>query len=292
VRSPYRRDIVPEEITRLDYPIAYPNALATVLLFFTACTMGALAVAKRMPVRLVCLAALLLHFGCIVLTGSRGGLISLLFLPLAFVGRQIRSGRWIATAGAVLVIAAIAWMLRKPYARLRGSGSLLQRAHGWIVTLKIATRSPWFGEGPFAFSREWATYGPAHGYANQFGLDGFYANLLCQGGIVSLTVLSTLTVAAGREVKRLLYSDIPEKLQIALYYLAAGLGVVLIHNIVETTLSTGPIVLAATMLAGLLTGLRFREQSVRVAEPAAVEWSGTSYSSGPRRQTVQAPTTT
>ena len=283
-RSPYRRDIAADQITRLGYPIAYPNALATVLLFFSACTLGAIVSTRRLPVRALLVMVLLLNFVCIVLTGSRGGLISVLFLPMAFVGRQVRSGRWIATASATLVVAAVAWMLRKPYARLRGSGSLLQRAHGWVVTLKITTRSPWFGEGPDAFSREWASYGPAHGYSNQFGLDGFYPNLMCQGGVVSLTVLSTLIIAAGREVKRLLYSRVPESAQNALYYLSVGLGVVLIHNIVETTLSSRPIILGASLLFGVVTGLRHREQETRVPIAASVEWTGGTYSSGPRRQ--------
>ena len=283
-RSPYRRDIAADQITRLGYPIAYPNALATVLLFFSACTLGAIVSTRRLPVRALLVMVLLLNFVCIVLTGSRGGLISMLFLPMAFVGRQVRSGRWIATASATLVVAAVAWMLRKPYARLRGSGSLLQRAHGWVVTLKITTRSPWFGEGPDAFSREWASYGPAHGYSNQFGLDGFYPNLMCQGGVVSLTVLSTLIIAAGREVKRLLYSRVPESAQNALYYLSVGLGVVLIHNIVETTLSSRPIILGASLLFGVVTGLRHREQETRVPIAPSVEWTGGTYSSGPRRQ--------
>ena len=128
-------------------------------------------------------------------------------------------------------------------------------------------------------------------YANKFGMDGYYANLLCEGGLVSLTMLSLLVVAAGREIWRLLHVRASKSLQDTVYFIAVGLAAVLLHNLIETTLSMAATVVMTALLFGLITALRAQEPPATSVEAPdekpQIKWEGGSYSSGPRRRTSQ-----
>lgn len=257
-RSPFRRDLPPEQITRLMSPIAYPNSLATELMLFAVFALTLIDSSRSPRQKIAWLAASGLIVLCMLLTGSRGGIITLGLAIMAHLARRHRSLRPYLSAAALLFVGAILWMLRKPYAQLRGSGSLRQRLHGWIVTESIVLRSPWFGEGPGAFSRAWLTYGPAHGYANQFGMDGFYANLMCEGGLFSLAVLALLVGLAAAEVVRLLRSQAPAQIRDLLFCTILSLIAVLLHNLVETTLGNQTILMMLGLLVGATTAVRGR----------------------------------
>ena len=263
--SPFRRDISVENMTRLWFPFTQGNNFGTALNIFITCCYFNFFQTKNLFARSGWLLAVALMLGVMALIGCRGALILFVPLTIAVFAREFKVLRVPAVCFSVIISAGIAWALRKPFTRLRSTGSLRQRAHQWVATSHILQRNPLFGGGANAFEREWKTYGPAHYYANDFGADSFYAGLLSEGGIVGLALLTALCGCTIWEVGRLQSSDAPKSLRDAIFYLALALGCVLLHNVIQPNLGRDFVLLFFTILFGMIVGVKSNLQKIKTS---------------------------
>ena len=254
--SPFRRDIAAEDNTRLGFPFTHANNFGTASNFFITFAICNLFRSKKIAARAVWLGVAGMFAAIMILTGSRGALILILPVTVAALAREYKVLRIPALCATFVIGAALLWAVRRPFTHLRGSGSLRQRAHQWVVTSQILQRNPIFGEGPGAFMNVWKSYGPGHGYANQFALDSFYANLLCEGGFAGLGALVLLCSCTIWETGRLQNSDAPKSLRDTIFYLALALGSALLHNVIQPNLNHSLILLLFAILGGMIAGVK------------------------------------
>ena len=215
---------------------------------------------RRGPLAIVAgLGATGMAFVFLVLTDSKTSialtLVACLALPLLTAVRRIgkaRTGLLLCLAGAVLVAAALFFAASDgDWAKLvsgGGDGSFTGRTQIWGFALHEIGRRPWLGAGYGAFwdvgaendpllrapPGEWLSQVKI-GVINQ-AHDGFL-DLLLQGGIPALALALAIWAQAMRRLTGLLFtSDDGSGLRIASMMFLVIMGVLLFHNITETSI--------------------------------------------------------
>jgi O-antigen ligase len=242
-------------------PLPYPTMFVSLLIVFASVALGLLRLAKTPGERALWGSAFGLNALCIVMTGSRAGLIFFLVMTLLHLAQRGEAWRRAAIGGAVFLFgAALLLLARSRGGLLRGDASLKSRFHMWRVCLKIARDNPLFGGGPNAFLTRWQAYARYYGYPDYSVPHSLPMSLLADGGLLMLTMAALLLTGMAQSVRDVLRSSAPREARELVFSLALGLATTLAHDLIETSFRMVSIYLLTAALAGMLLGLQRRNR--------------------------------
>jgi O-antigen ligase len=240
-------------------PLPYPTMFVSLLIVFASVALGLLRLAKTPGERLLWGGAFGLNALCIVMTGSRAGLVYFLVMTLLHLAQRSAAWRRIAFGGAVLLFGGVLLLLARSHGGLlRGDASLKARFHMWRVCLKIARDNPLFGGGPNAFPTRWHEYARYYGYPDYSVPHSLPMSLLADGGLLMLAMAALLLTGLAQGVRDLRRSTAPREARELVSSLALGLAITLAHDLIETSFRMISIYLLTAALAGMLLGLERR----------------------------------
>jgi len=235
---------------------------------------------KRLPA-----VAAVLGLLCLVMTQSRGALLALLAVLLAFVvtwlwieGRLTARTLGLLALGIVLfvglaLVSPVGRRVLDPVTRAKQLHSQKFRSYTWKGALRMTKAHPWLGTGPNTFLSAFGQYQIA-GYTRQ--AHNLYLQASAETGVLGLLALLGLLAAVGLlglQVLRAPDATPPSeerrlRLGIAAALLAAVLGL-LLHGLVDTVWDYTAIEFAVLLQAALLWRLTVNPQAAR---PAPAWW--------------------
>lgn len=219
--------------------------------------------------------ALLLCLAGIYLSGSRGGLLAFAAGGVLFAALLLSQRKWLrAAAAAPLLLLALlpARALAEPSApaqRWLGTSTVQQRLYYWETAAEIWSEAPILGRGPGAYE---VLY-PAHrvdGSGETQYAHNWFLQLGTTGGVVGLLLFIGAiggSVRALRSPPTVVRTREDAIIRAAL--LAAGMTL-LLHGLVDFSLSMREGMLNIGMLFGTLVGLHTRDAAQWHAKPVSI----------------------
>ncbi len=224
-----------------------PAALAGALVLALSAGGALLAERGRTPAALLAAAGIVLAGLGLVLTGSMGGLLSLLVAGAYLLVPRARRLSWRVRAGLLLAVLLLAttFVAVRPRNLLdlgRPDHPLHLRVGNWRGAVLAATERPTAGIGPGAFGAIYPRF-RRPGDAETIYAHDSWLQLLAEGGIPALALLLLGGWALHRRLRGLSGPD---------RWIAAGIVAFVVHNLVDFTLYLPGIAVPAAALAGLL----------------------------------------
>lgn len=228
-----------------------PNALAGFLVVAAGPTLAWIwhrARSWRAEIKWLALAlATGLMLGCLVLTGSRGGLMALGVAVVAVVVCR-QSRRMLLLAGLGIAVVAVAAQVS---GRARWGGeSVAARWDYWQGAARIIRDHPWRGTGPGTFGSVYPMYKTATTEEAQTVHNNFL-QMWSDSGVVAFVVFAALWSVALRDAYRRLRQR-PDPVALAL---ASSLTGWVAHGLVDFDLYAPGVALPAFILLGAVQGL-------------------------------------
>lgn len=261
-----------------------PDFLAGYLVMAIPVAVALLLVARRPVARFAAGIAVLLQAACLVLTGSRLGLATLL-VSLAAMGAMAIRGRLlspqarrIALVAAALLAVGIVVAGRPLLRRLLSSGaesySAQFRARTWRGTERMAAANPLLGTGIGTFDTAYAPYAVvgytqhAHNSYLQLAGETGFAGMLLFAATLGLTLWFGVRAALRRPSEADTDSDDDTRRRLLLAGLTTAALAAALHNLSDSDLFVPANGLALGVIAGLLLALADRQADMET-EPAA-----------------------
>jgi O-antigen ligase len=240
-------------------PFVYPNTLAGFLVVVFAPVLAWIWVrARGWDVRVKWI-ALVFAAGemlfCLLLTGSRGGLVAFGFMTLAVLWCLIPKGsRRTAKAVAVLVLAlgVVAALARHGGLLHFGTGSLEARTDYWRGAIRIIKDHPWIGTGPGTFGSIYPMYKTTL-TEEAAAVHNNFLQMWSDAGVLAFVAFAALWVVAVRDSFRLARERAGDVAAAAICGALVGWTV---HGLVDFELYVPGVALPACVLLGTLQGLK------------------------------------
>lgn len=237
----------------------YPNALAGFLVIAFAPTLAWIWVRARgwdarvKWIALVFAAGVMLF--CLVLTGSRGGLVAFGVMAATVVKCWAAKGRRqpvIIAAGVVVVLAVVFMLgLRGGFIHL-GTKSLGARLDYWRGAVAIAKDHSWVGTGPGTFGSIYPKYKTALTEEAQ-AVHNNFLQMWSDSGLPAFVVFALLWIVAVRDAFRLTRRRAGD---IAAIAICAALTGWTVHGLVDFDLYVPGVALPVFILLGAVQGLK------------------------------------
>jgi O-antigen ligase len=262
-----------------------PDFLAGYLVMAVPVSVALLLVARRPVARLAAGTAVLLQAACLVLTGSRLGLATLLVSMAAMGGIAIRGrllspqAKRIALVAAALLTVGIVVAGRPLLRRLLTSGteaySAQFRARTWRGTERMAAANPILGTGIGTFDTAYAPYAEVgytqHAHNSYLQLAGETG---CLGMLLFAATLGLALWYAAASALRRGADDETDSADMNRRLLVAGLTTAALaaalHNLSDSDLFVPANCLTLGVIIGLLLALADRREALDV-QPAAAK---------------------
>ena len=198
---------------------------------------------------------------CLMLTGSRGGLVALgaavLAAAVCLSGRMLRVGLVV-----VVMVGGVFFMTQGVMKRGTASGSA--RMDYWRGATQIARDHVWLGTGPGTFGSIYTKYKTGTNEDAQMAHNNFL-QMWSDSGVPGFVVFALMWVVALRDGFRLVRERSGDVAAVAIL---AGLTGWVAHGLVDFDLYVPGIALPAFVLLGVLQGLK----SVTEREPVRFSW--------------------
>jgi O-antigen ligase len=253
----------------------YPNALAGFLVITFAPTLAWIGVRARGWDRRVKWLALVFAAGvmvfCLVLTGSRGGLVAFAATALTTLWCRVPKGsRRLPIAAGVLVAVLAAVFVLGQHAGLihLGTQSLEARTDYWRGAIAIAKDHPWVGTGPGTFGSIYPKYKTALTEEAQ-AVHNNYLEMWSDSGAPAFIAFSLLWVVAVRDAFRLTRRRKGDAAAIAICGALVGWTV---HGLVDFDLYVPGLALPVFVLLGSVQGLKELPRTDMVPPRRRANW--------------------
>lgn len=240
------------------------NLFAAQLAVFLLICLSALGREVSRPWRALGVAGAAAAGGAILLSASRGGLLTALLAlgwaaGLLFSGRR-RPGTGPITPARAALFALVLGVAASPAAhaagltllqRLGNIATIRERLFYWRIALKVWARHPLIGEGPGGFSLLYLTFKDPVARESQFAHSWLFqvgAELGLIGlGLMLLFWLGGVGRALARRRQGELHPDVP--------WILGALVLLAFNGLFESSLQWHPFLMATGLLGGLLAGL-------------------------------------
>jgi hypothetical protein len=187
---------------------------------------------------------------CLMLTGSRGGLVSLVAAALAgaacMAGTVTRRVLWGTLAVAVVVAAVFLGM------KQRGTGSMSARQEYWQGAVAIARDHLWLGTGPGTFGSVYPMYKTGQNEEAQLAHNN-YLQMWSDSGVLAFLVFTAMWLVAVKDAFRLARQRAGDAAAVAICASLAGWAV---HGLVDFDLYVPGLGLPVFLLMGTMQGLK------------------------------------
>jgi O-antigen ligase len=257
-------------------PFVYPNALAGFLVVAFAPTLAWIWVRARGWDARVKWLALAFTGGvmifCLMLTGSRGGLVSFGVMALAVLRCLVpKDGRRAVTAVVVLVLAlgAVAVLGRQGGFLHFGTKSLEARTDYWRGAIAIIKDHPWVGTGPGTFGSIYPKYKTATTEEAQ-AVHNSFLQMWSDSGVLAFIAFAALWLVAVRDSLRLARERVGDVAAAAVCGALAGWS---IHGLVDFDLYVPGVALPAFILLGTVQGLKELPRTDSVTPRRRANWA-------------------
>ncbi|HVM60793.1 MAG TPA: O-antigen ligase family protein [Verrucomicrobiae bacterium] len=240
-------------------PFVYPNALAGFLVVAFAPVLAWIWVRARSWDARVKWGALVFAAGvmlfCLLLTGSRGGLVAFAVMALAVLWCLMpRDGR--RTAGAVAAFLAglvvVVALARHGGLLHFGTSSLESRTDYWRGAVQIIKDHPWLGTGPGTFGSIYPAYKTALSEEAE-AVHNNYLQMWSDSGVLAFVAFAALWIVALWDAFRLAYHRRGDVAAAAICGALAGWAV---HGLLDFELYIPGVALPAFILLGAVQGLK------------------------------------
>jgi O-antigen ligase len=205
---------------------------------------------------LALVAALAMALGVLV-SLSRGGAISLALGLLAFTALRLRQRRGDGRIGPVLpslaIAAALATLLLivlppEAHERLRSLAGASFRLDTWRDALRMASSSPWVGQGLGSFEDAYPRYKHGHGELRVEHAENDYLETLAEAGVAGFAVVLAMLLLSAI---RVLAARPPSVLGGLRAGTAGGLAALLAHSVFDFNLRIPSNAILAAFLASV-----------------------------------------
>jgi O-antigen ligase len=187
---------------------------------------------------------------CMMLTGSRGGLVALIAAALAgaacVAGTVARRVLW-GTLAAAVVVAAVFLATHQ-----RGTSSMAARRDYWQGAMAIARENLWLGTGPGTFGSVYPMYKTGTNEEAQLAHNN-YLQMWSDSGVLAFLVFTGMWIVAIRDAFQLARQRIGDAAAVAICASLAGWAM---HGLVDFDLYVPGIALPVFLLMGVLQGLK------------------------------------
>ncbi len=205
---------------------------------------------------LALVAALAMALGVLV-SLSRGGAVSLAAGVLVFLALRVRErrgedrvGRFLPSLAVAVALAALLLLVLPPQAheRLRSLADTSFRLDTWRDTLRMASSSPWVGQGLGSFEDAYPPFKSGHGELRVEHAENDYLETLAEAGLLGLSLaVAALLLGAAR-----VHAARPATLLRGLGAGAlAGLVALLVHSLFDFNLRIPSNAILAAFLASV-----------------------------------------
>jgi O-antigen ligase len=256
-------------------PFVYPNALAGFLVVAFAPTLAWIWVRSRGWDARIKWLALAFTGGvmifCLMLTGSRGGLVSFGAMALAVLWCLIpKDGRRVATAVVVLALALglVAVIGRQGGFVHFGTKSLEARTDYWRGAIAIIKDHPWAGTGPGTFGSIYPKYKTASTEEAQ-AVHNSYLQMWSDSGVLAFIAFAALWLVALRDSVRLAQERAGDVAAAAVCGALVGWT---IHGFVDFDLYVPGVALPVFVLLGTVQGLKELPRTDSVTPRRKANW--------------------
>ena len=256
-------------------PFVYPNALAGFLVVAFAPTLAWIWVrARNWDARVKWLA--LVFAGaemvfCLLLTGSRGGIVAFGVMALTVLWCLVpKSGRRMARAMAVLVLALAAMIALGRHGGFLhlGTASLEARTDYWRGAIRIIEDHPWVGTGPGTFGSIYPMYKTALTEEAQ-AVHNTFLQMWSDSGVLAFVAFAVLWIVAVRDAFRLARQRAGDAAAAAVCGALAGWT---IHGLMDFDLYAPGVALPAFVLLGTVQGLKELPRTDSVPPRRRANW--------------------
>jgi O-antigen ligase len=224
---------------------------------------------------LALVAALAMALGVLV-SLSRGGAVSLAAGVLAFLALRVRERRGEGRVGPFLPSLAVAVALGtllllvlppQAHERLRSLADTSFRLDTWRDTLRMASSSPWVGQGLGSFEDAYPRFKSGHGELRVEHAENDYLETLAEAGLLGLSLaVAALFIAAAR-VRAARPSTLLRGLGAGAL---AGLVALLVHSLFDFNLRIpSNAILAAFLVSVVAAGAPVRPAAAGASRAAA-----------------------
>jgi putative inorganic carbon (HCO3(-)) transporter len=256
-------------------PFVYPNALAGFLVVAFAPVLAWIWVrARGWDVRVKWIALVFatgVMLFCLLLTGSRGGLVAFGCMALSVLWCLVPKGRWgAAKAIAVLVLVlGVVVVLARHGGLLRfGMESLEARTDYWGGAIRIIKDHPWIGTGPGTFGSIYPMYKTAL-TEEAAAVHNNYLEMWSDSGILAFVAFAVLWIVAVRDSFRLARERAGD---VAAATICGALVGWTVHGLVDFELYVPGVALPVFILLGTLQGLKELPRTDSVPPRRRANW--------------------
>jgi len=256
-------------------PFVYPNALAGFLVVAFAPTLAWIWVrARNWDARVKWLA--LVFAGaemvfCLLLTGSRGGVVAFGVMALTVLWCLVpKDGRRAARAIGVLALALAAVIALGRHGGFLhfGTKSLEARTDYWRGAIRIIQDHPWVGTGPGTFGSIYPLYKTALTEEAQ-AVHNTFLQMWSDSGVLAFIAFAMLWIVAVRDAFRLARQRVGDAAAAAVCGALAGWTV---HGLVDFDLYVPGVALPAFILLGTVQGLKELPRTDSVPPRRRANW--------------------
>jgi tetratricopeptide (TPR) repeat protein len=256
-------------------PFVYPNALAGFLVVAFAPTLAWIWVrARNWDARVKWLA--LVFAGaemvfCLLLTGSRGGVVAFGVMALTVLWCLVpKGGRRTAgaIAGLVLALALVVALGRHIGLLHFGTKSLEARTDYWRGAIRIIEDHPWVGTGPGTFGSIYPMYKTALTEEAQ-AVHNTFLQMWSDSGVLAFVAFAVLWIVAVRDALRLARQRVGDAAAAAVCGALAGWTV---HGLADFDLYVPGVALPAFVLLGTVQGLKELPRTDSVPPRRRANW--------------------
>lgn len=252
----------------------YPNALAGYLVVAFAPTLAWVWVrARNWNTRVKWFTLVFIAGGmgyCLLLTGSRGGLVAFAVMVLAgllgFTAGGARRGMGVGLTTLALV--AVFLVAQQAGLVTLGRSSLEARGDYWRGAVKIARDHSWLGTGPGTFGSIYPKYKTAQTEEAQLAHNN-YLQMWSDSGFCAFIVFAALWLLALKDALRLIGQRRGDAGAVAVCAALAGW---VIHGLVDFDLYVPGLAIPAFMLLGILQGLKEQPTVKPVTPRGNTKW--------------------
>ena len=256
-------------------PFVYPNALAGFLVVAFAPTLAWIWVrARNWDGRVKWLALVLAGAEmvfCLLLTGSRGGVVAFGVMALTVLWCLApRRGRRMARAVVVLVMAFAAVIGLGHHGGFLhfGTESLGARTDYWRGAIRIIEDHPWVGTGPGTFGSIYPMYKTALTEEAQ-AVHNTFLQMWSDSGVLAFVAFAVLWIVAMRDALRLARQRAGDAAAAAVCGALAGWTV---HGLADFDLYVPGVALPAFVLLGTVQGLKALPRTDSVPPRQRANW--------------------
>jgi tetratricopeptide (TPR) repeat protein len=256
-------------------PFVYPNALAGFLVVAFAPTLAWIWVrARNWDARVKWLALVLAGAEmvfCLLLTGSRGGVVAFGVMALTVLWCLVpKGGRRVARAMAVLVLVmAVVIALGRHGGFLHfGTKSVEARTDYWRGAIRIIEDHPWVGTGPGTFGSIYPMYKTALTEEAQ-AVHNTFLQMWSDSGVLAFVAFAVLWIVAVRDAFRLARQRAGDAAAAAVCGALAGWTV---HGLADFDLYVPGVALPAFILLGTIQGLKELPRTDSVPPRRRANW--------------------